>query len=90
MNHKMPKVSIALNAFGALAAVSSLLFLLGSFVVSNELGKAFCLGAFFSGLIGTILLFGFSKVIDLLDQIREQTQIAGSTGEGPVEERSGG
>jgi hypothetical protein len=71
-----PKISIALNAFGGVSIVSSILFLAGSFYIENDIGKAFCLGAFFSGLLGSILLFGFAKVIDQLDAIRAQTESA--------------
>ena len=66
------KITVALNAFGVAAIVSSILFLGGSFYVTNEVGRACCLGAFFSGLLGSILLFGFAKVIGLLDAIRSQ------------------
>ena len=67
-----PKISLALNAFGGASILSSILFLGGSFYTTNDIAKAFCLGAFFSGLLGSILLFGFAKVIDLLDTIRQQ------------------
>ena len=70
-----PRISIALNAFGGASVVISILFLGGSFYIGNEIGRAFCLGAFFSGILGSILLFGFAKVIDLLDAIRMQTII---------------
>ncbi len=73
-----PRISIALNAFGGTAVISSIIFLGGSFYVTNEIGRAFCLGAFFSGLLGSILLFGFAKVIDMLDAIRHQAASAGS------------
>ena len=68
-----PKLSFSLSAFGLLAVLSSIIFLAGSFFVENEIGKAFAFGAFFSGLIGSILLFGFSKIISLLEAIRVQT-----------------
>lgn len=78
MERHPPKISIALNAFGGVSIVSSILFLGGSFYVENEIGRAFCFGAFFSGLLGSILLFGFSKVIDQLDVIRAETEAAGA------------
>ncbi|RKZ36409.1 MAG: hypothetical protein DRQ37_04180 [Gammaproteobacteria bacterium] len=62
-----------MSAFGLIAMLSSIIFFAGSFFVENDIGKAFALGAFFSGLIGSILLFGFSKVIHLLEAIRIQT-----------------
>lgn len=84
MTRTIPRMTVALNAFGGIAIFSSILFLGGSFYVENEIGRAFCLGAFFSGLLGAILLFGFAKVIDLLDQIRDQTERA------PRSEAAGG
>lgn len=68
-----PRISIALNAFGGASVLFAVLFLGGSFYMGDDLARAFCLGAFFSGLLGAILLFGFAKVIDLLDAIRAQT-----------------
>ena len=68
-----PKITVALNAFAGASVVISILFLGGSFYIENDIGRAFCLGAFFSGMLGSILLFGFAKVIDLLDAIRMQT-----------------
>lgn len=68
----MPRIAMALNAFGGVAVLSAVVFLGGSFYVHNDVGRAFCLGAFFSGLIGSILLFGFAKVIGLLDELRER------------------
>lgn len=64
---------VVLNGFGGAAIILSILFFGGSFYVENEIGRAFCLGAFFSGLLGGIVLFGFAKIIDMLDAIRQQT-----------------
>ncbi len=85
MERDPPRITIALNVFGGLSITSAILFFGGSFYVENEIGKAFCLGAFFSGLLGCILLFGFAKVIELLDAIRVQTEEPGSEppGESP-------
>lgn len=74
MGQAVPKVSIALGAFGGIAVTSAVIFLGGSFFVNNDLGRAFCLGGFFAALIGSILLFGFAKVIDLLDAIRVEVE----------------
>ncbi len=74
MQRDPPRITIALNVFGGVSIISAILFFGGSFYIENEIGKAFCLGAFFSGLLGCILLFGFAKVIELLDAIRAQTE----------------
>ena len=73
MERDPPRITVALNAFGGASIVVSILFLGGSFYISSEIGRAFCLGGFFSGLLGAVLLFGFAKVIDLLDDIRAKT-----------------
>ena len=70
------RLSVVLNGFGGAAIILAVLFFGGSFYVENEIGKAFCLGAFFSGLLGGIVLFGFAKIIDMLDAIRQQTVAA--------------
>ncbi len=70
------RLSIVLNGFGGAAIILAILFFGGSFYVENEIGRAFCLGAFFSGLLGGIVLFGFAKIIDMLDSIRQQTLAA--------------
>jgi hypothetical protein len=83
LNREPPRITVALNAFGCVSVLSAVLFLGGSFYVENDIGKAFCLGAFFSGLLGSVLLFGFAKVIDLLDTIRVENRDGKSTrGEG--------
>jgi len=70
------RLTVVLNGFGGGAIILAILFFGGSFYVENEIGRAFCLGAFFSGLLGGIVLFGFAKVIDMLDAIRQQTLAA--------------
>ncbi len=76
------RLSIVLNGFGGAAIILAILFFGGSFYVENEIGRAFCLGAFFSGLLGGIVLFGFAKIIDMLDAIRQQTNASEGDGEG--------
>ena len=76
------RLAVVLNGFGGAAIMLAFLFFGGSFYVQNEIGRAFCLGAFFSGLLGSIVLFGFAKVIDMLDSIGEQT-VPARGGEGP-------
>lgn len=77
------RLSVVLNGFGGAAVILAILFFGGSFYVENEIGRAFCLGAFFSGLLGGIVLFGFAKIIDMLDSIRQQT-IAAQRDEEPL------
>lgn len=72
MDRHPPRISVVLSVFGGASIISSILFFGGSFYVENDIGRAFCFGAFFSGLLGAILLFGFAKVIDMLDAIRQQ------------------
>jgi hypothetical protein len=74
------RLSVVLNGFGGAAIILAILFFGGSFYVENEIGRAFCLGAFFSGLLGGIVLFGFAKIIDMLDSIRQQTVSAREDG----------
>lgn len=75
------RLAVVLNGFGGAAIILAVLFFGGSFYVENEIGRAFCLGAFFSGLLGGIVLFGFAKIIDMLDAIRQET-IAAQSGDG--------
>jgi hypothetical protein len=74
------RLAVVLNGFGGAAIILAILFFGGSFYVENEIGRAFCLGAFFSGLLGGIVLFGFAKIIDMLDAIRRQTIAAQEDG----------
>lgn len=77
------RLAVVLNGFGGAAIILAVLFFGGSFYVENEVGRAFCLGAFFSGLLGGIVLFGFAKIIDMLDGIRQQA-IAAQSDDGPL------
>ena len=71
--HHPARLAVVLNGFGGASLILAILFFGGSFYVENEIGRAFCLGAFFSGLLGGTVLFGFAKIIDMLDAIRQQT-----------------
>ena len=81
------KLTVVLNGFGGAAIILAVLFFGGSFYVENEIGRAFCLGVFFSGLLGGIVLFGFAKIIDMLDTLRRET--LGTKGERTPEAESG-
>lgn len=65
-----PRISVALSVVGGAAVIIAMLFLGAAFYVRDDLVRAFCLGAFFTGLLGAIMLFGFAKVIDALDLLR--------------------
>lgn len=80
MDRQPPRISVVLSIFGGASIISSILFFGGSFYVENEIGRAFCFGAFFSGLLGAIVLFGFAKVIDMLDAIRHEGRAEGPAG----------
>ena len=93
--HHPARLAVVLNGFGGASIILAILFFGGSFYVENEIGRAFCLGAFFSGLLGGIVLFGFAKVIDMLDAIRQQTLTdrpgeASDSGAGPNASAHGG
>lgn len=47
---------------------------MGTSVIESDIYRAFCLGAFFTCVIGIIMLFGFSKVILLLGEIRDKAE----------------
>ena len=59
---------------GFLAVALAGVFLSGTFFIQSDIYRAFCLGAFFTCVIGIILLFGFSKVIILLGEIRDNAE----------------
>jgi len=88
MERASARIAVALNVFGGIAILSSILFLGGSFYVESEVGKAFCLGAFFSGLFGCILLFGFAKVIDLLEESRAGAPAGGDAVRGVIDDEA--
>ena len=74
MKASVPEIVKSLQLMGFLAVLLSGGFLTGTFVIESEIYRAFCLGAFFTCVIGIIMLFGFSKVIVLLGEIRDQTE----------------
>ena len=76
LEREPPRITIAFYALGMASIVFSVLFFGGYFYVASDIAKAFCLGAFFSGLLGSILLFGFAKIFDLLEDIRAKATMA--------------
>ena len=61
---------------------SNLISYLPRFVI-----ESLAFGGILAILLGSILLFGFAKVIDLLDAIRAQTESAARQAAGPAGER---
>ena len=61
-----------LQILGYLTMLLSAGFLAGTFLIESDIYQAFLLGAFFTSLLGIILLFGFSDVIHMLGEIRDQ------------------
>ena len=74
MKASVPEIVRSLQLMGFLAVLLSGGFLAGTFYIESEIYRAFCLGAFFTCVIGIIMLFGFCKVIVLLGEIRDQTK----------------
>lgn len=74
MKASVPDIVKSLQTMGCLALALAAVFLSGTFFIESDIYRAFCLGAFFTCVIGIILLFGFSKVIILLGEIRDQTE----------------
>ena len=73
MKTSIPNTVKTLQILGFLSMIISAICLLGTFLTSSEIYMALLLGAFLVSLIGIILLFGFSKVIQLLGEIRDKT-----------------
>ncbi len=76
MKASVPEIVKSLQLMGFLAVLLSGVFLTGTFVLESDIYRAFCLGAFFTCVIGIIMLFGFSKVIVLLGEIRDKVEEA--------------
>ena len=72
MKASVPDIVKSLQLMGMLAVLLAAGFLTGTFVLESDIYRAFCLGAFFTCVIGIIMLFGFSKVILLLGEIRDR------------------
>ncbi len=73
MKASVPEIVRSLQLMGFMAVLLAVGFLSGTSFLESEIYRAFCLGAFFTCVIGIILLFGFSKVIVLLGEIRDRT-----------------
>lgn len=67
-----------LQTLGFISMVISAVCLLGTFMTNSEIYIALLLGAFLISLISIILLFGFAKVIKLLEEIRDRAPASGA------------
>jgi hypothetical protein len=74
MKASVPDIVKTLQLMGFLAVLLSVGFLIGTSVIESDIYRAFCLGAFFTCIIGIIMLFGFSKIIVLLGEIRDKAE----------------
>lgn len=72
MKKSVPGTVRTLQTLGFLAIIVAAGCLFGTFLIDSDIYMAFLLGAFLVSLISIILLFGFSKVIKLLEEIRDK------------------
>lgn len=72
MKTSIPTTVKTLQALGFLAVIVAAGCLFGTFLINSDIYMAFLLGAFLVSLISIILLFGFSKVIQVLGEIRDK------------------
>ena len=72
MKASVPSIVKSLQIMGLAGFLLSAGFLAGTFVIESDIYRAFCLGAFFACILGIIMLFGFTKVIIILGEIRDQ------------------
>jgi hypothetical protein len=72
MKASVPNIVKSLQLMGLYGVLLSIGFLAGSSLIQSDIYRAFCLGAFFTSILGIIMLFGFSKIIIILGEIRDQ------------------
>ena len=72
MKTSIPTTVKTLQTLGFLAVLVAAGCLFGTFLTQSDIYMAFLLGAFLVSLISIILLFGFSKVIQVLGEIRDK------------------
>jgi hypothetical protein len=72
MKTSIPTTVKTLQTLGFLAVIVAAGCLFGTFLTQSDIYMAFLLGAFLVSLISIILLFGFSKVIQVLGEIRDK------------------
>ena len=72
MKTSIPGTVKTLQILGFVAVIVAAGCLYGTFLTESEIYLAFLLGAFMVSLVSIILLFGFSKVIQVLGEIRDR------------------
>lgn len=65
----IPIISRHLNILGCLAILVAIIFFVVFFNIKEMMDAAYFIGGAFTFLIISILSFGFSKIIELLDKI---------------------
>lgn len=65
----IPIISRHLNILGGLAILVAIIFFVVFFNIKEMMDAAYFIGGAFTFLIISILSFGFSKIIELLDKI---------------------
>ena len=69
-----PSESKMLNSLALAAVVVAVGFLGGTYLFENNIGQSFCLGAFSTGLVGAIVLLGYTKI----SRVSEQRRLIGA------------
>ena len=65
----IPTISRHLNILGCFAILVAIIFFVVFFNIKEMMDAAYFIGGAFTFLIISILSFGFSKIIELLDKI---------------------
>lgn len=73
-----PAESKALNSLAMVTVVVAIGFLTGTHVVENDIGQSFCLGAFATGLAGSILLLCYTRIARVSERRRIERAISAS------------
>ena len=71
MENATNRTILGLNILGSVCGLSAGAFLYVFFFVGESVDSNYYLGSFFTSLIATILSFGFSNIIRLLAELRD-------------------
>jgi hypothetical protein len=69
MNDSTPAISRHLNILGCLSILAAASFIAVFFNIEDMHGSVYFIGGSFTFLIISVLSFGFSKIIELLDKM---------------------